>query len=231
MKKEDINFKHYVDYITKYSKIKPPEDLFKDIENDINKQIMLARFLIREDDKNLKPVALRIFENAMEHFDIIEDTEIKIFLLKEMGILYWNVKKDSKNALKYLNRAFKLAKNSNEIFDFPIEQQIWFDLMTILFLLGKEKKVLEGCKKVIENNFNTLDKRGEDEYSDEDYKKKVYVHYAYLLLAYISLERGNVESARHYLHVLAYVNEKHVSVPKDKEIIIDIIDRFYKNPY
>ncbi|MDO6354807.1 hypothetical protein Q3V94_06905 [Caloramator sp. CAR-1] len=231
MGKGDINFEYYVDYVTKYSKIKLPEALFNNIENDVNKQIMLARFLIRDDDANLKSVSLRIFENAMEQFDIIEDTGIKICLLKEMGILYWDIKRDRKNALKYLNRAFKLAKNSNEIFNFPIEQQIWFDIMTILFLLGKEKKVLEGCKKIIENNFKTLNNKAEDEYTDEDYKKDMYIHYAYLLLAYISLEKGNIESARHYLHVLAYVSKKFVSVPKDKEIIVEIIDRFYKNPH
>ncbi|WDU83057.1 hypothetical protein [Caloramator sp. Dgby_cultured_2] len=44
--KKQINFEYYVDYVTKYSKIKLPEALFNNIENDVNKQIMLARFLI-----------------------------------------------------------------------------------------------------------------------------------------------------------------------------------------
>lgn len=46
MLKKQINFEYYVDYVTKYSKIKLPEALFNNIENDVNKQIMLARFLI-----------------------------------------------------------------------------------------------------------------------------------------------------------------------------------------
>lgn len=230
MEKKEIDFKIYVDYVTKYSKINPPEALFKNIENDVNQQIFIARILSRDDDTNLKSVALKIFEDAAKDFENIKEEEIKIFFLKEMGALYWNVRKDKINSLKYLIRAYKLVKKSNIDFCIPVEQQIWYDIMTLLYFSGKEKKVLEECKRVIERNYKTL-RVNEEEYTDEEIKKRYYIDYAYLLLAYISVDKGNIESARHYLHFIAYSHQNYINLPQDKEIILELIDRIYKHPY
>ena len=118
--------------------------IFKDENDLLNEAICHNELGIINEDNGLFDQAIYHFNRSLEILEKLEDHSRIIKLLNNLGNIYF-ILKDLENSYQYYQKAFKLSKQMNLIFD---EVRSSSNLVEVLYLLKNYDRI----RKILERN-------------------------------------------------------------------------------